>query len=205
MLIQPVYSVEIPYPQHATFCVRSHRDVQQMAAAASQLTLSLWQAASIQPWRRWPPRLNQYRSAPARAARRQRVSRLQGTRMAHVCHRGSGSPLVAMRESAGEPPCFHRGARVMCGAPKGIRNLTSGSQPEPARLVEHRIVAGQTACVVPVRSSQSRPASRRFSPPSTHKAREWHATQANKPTRNPGRFTSGPCHDREGRPPGRLE
>ena len=38
-----------------------------MAAAASQRTLSLWQAASIQPWRRWPPvsaRATQHRREP---------------------------------------------------------------------------------------------------------------------------------------------
>jgi integrase len=35
-------------------------------------------------------------------------------------------------------------------APKGIRNLTCGFQEGPVSLAERRIVAGQTACVVPV-------------------------------------------------------
>src|SRR5450759_5269626 len=78
-------------------------------------------------------------------------------------------------ENAGRPACFADGSTVNPGAPKGIRNLTWGFQPEPAHLAESRKVAGRAACAVPVDSSASRPVTGCVSAFLTHKAREWHA------------------------------
>ena len=57
----------------------------------------------------------------------------------------------------GEPPYSHRGARVICGAPKGIRNLTCRFQWGSTGPAECRIVSGQAACAVPAGAIASQP------------------------------------------------
>jgi len=96
--------------------------------------------------------------------------------MAHVCHRGSSSPLVATHVHAGRPACFADGPTVDRGAPKGIRNLTCGIRKSANGLTEYHIVAGHAACAVPVSSVASQPNSSSFRPSSARKAREWHAS-----------------------------
>ena len=119
--------------------------------------------------------LNQYRSAPAGTARRQGVSAVQGTRMAHMCHRWQTAPLVVLGENAGRPACFADGSTVDRGAPKGIRNLPCGCQRGSVGRIECRIVAGQRAYAVPASFIASEPDSGCLSALPAHKAREWHA------------------------------
>ena len=58
-------------------------------------------------------------------------------------------PFVNIGISAGRPACFADGSTVDRGAPKGIRNLTCEFQEGSTNPGAYRIVAGQTACVVP--------------------------------------------------------
>jgi len=69
------------------------------------------------------PHRTPYRSVPPATAGPHRVSSLQGTRMAHMCHRQQPPPFVAKPIYAGRPACLHRRAYVFSGAPKGIRIL----------------------------------------------------------------------------------
>ena len=62
----------------------------------------------------------------------------------------------------------------MCGAPKGIRNLTCAFRYGSAVATEFRIVAGQGACAVSIGWVASQPDSGCFSAFPARKARERH-------------------------------
>ena len=74
----------------------------------------------------------------------------------------------------------------MCGAPKGILNLTCGFQAGPVGLAEYRIVAGHAAFVVSVCPAQSQLAAGRLSASSARKAREWHVSAQSGRSLQPG-------------------
>ena len=80
------------------------------------------------------------------AFRRGHVSPLEGTSWAHPCPVRHSQPSVAMGKDAGRPACFADGSADDRGAPKGIRNLTSGFRRGSSRPAECRIVAGHETC-----------------------------------------------------------
>ena len=175
MLLQPVYSVEIPQPAACDF-LREKSSRRSVDGGCGVSTDTEPMAGGLDPT--LAPMASPSQPMPlSTVENRSSSARFSPTRHANgTCVPSrAGSPLVAMRESAGEPPCFHRGARVMCGAPKGIRNLTCGFQEESAGPTVCRIVAGQAACAVPIDFAAFRPDSGRFRAFPARKARQWHA------------------------------
>jgi len=92
-----------------------------------------------------------------------------------MCPSERSLPFVRIGKDAGRPACFADGSTVDRGAPKGIRNLTCGSQGGSTRPYMCRIVAGQIPFPESHRSVQSPPASGGFRASPAHKARQWHA------------------------------
>ncbi len=107
------------------------------------------------------------------------------THRPHVIEQPSWQTMPTMRERQGqdrlpqhrsEPPCTRRRARVISGAPKGIRNRRWGCRAVSARTARCRIVAGQRLSPVPDPLAESWRLSGRFIAFHRYVARVWHAS-----------------------------
>ena len=125
------------------------------------------------------------RDTPSNAARCPSVTPGLDASMAHKArerHAFDRSTVHRQGRSAAEaqvgPSVCTDGLTRMCGAPKGIRNLTWECQQGFLRPAACRIVAGQAACAVSDCSKASQPDSGGCGAFPAHKAREWHGPAA---------------------------
>jgi len=128
------------------------------------------------------------RDTPSNAARCPSVTPGLDASMAHKArerHAFDRSTVHRQGRSAAEaqvgPSVCTDGLTRMCGAPKGIRNLTCQLQRGSLNPTESRIVAGHTASAVSVDSRVSRSVAGCVSAFHARKACEWHADAGRVP------------------------